>query len=73
MKKTIYIMDAYAFIYRSYYAFQNKPLINSKNFNVSSIFGFFKSLHSLIKIYNPDYFVFALDSKVPTFRHEMYA
>ena len=73
MKKTIYILDAYAFIYRSYYAFQNKPLLNSKGFNVSSIFGFFKSLHSLIKTYQPSYFVVALDSKVPTFRHEMYA
>ena len=72
MKKIIYILDAYAFIYRSYYAFQNKPLINSKGFNVSSIFGFFKSLHSLIKTYQPNYFVVALDSKVPTFRHEMY-
>jgi DNA-directed DNA polymerase len=71
--KTIYILDAYAFIYRSYYAFQNKPLVNSKGFNVSSIFGFFKSLHSLIKTYKPEYFVVALDSKVPTFRHEMYA
>jgi len=73
LKKTIYILDAYAFIYRSYYAFQNKPLLNSKGFNVSSIFGFFKSLHSLIKTYQPSYFVVALDSKVPTFRHEMYA
>ncbi|MGP1437816.1 MAG: DNA polymerase I [Treponema sp.] len=72
MKKTIYILDAYAFIYRSYYAFQNKPLVNDKGFNVSSIFGFFKSLHSLIKTYEPSYFVVALDSKVPTFRHEMY-
>ena len=72
MKKIIYILDAYAFIYRSYYAFQNKPLVNSKGFNVSSIFGFFKSLHSLIKTYQPNYFVVALDSKVPTFRHEMY-
>lgn len=73
MKKIIYILDAYAFIYRSYYAFQNKPLLNSRGFNVSSIFGFFKSLHSLIKTYQPNYFVVALDSKVPTFRHEMYA
>ena len=72
MEKTIYILDAYAFIYRSYYAFQNKPLVNSKGFNVSSIFGFFKSLHSLVKTYQPSYFVVALDSKVPTFRHEMY-
>lgn len=74
MKKNIYIMDAYAFIYRSYYAFgANKTLINKDGFNVSAIFGFFKSLHSLIKTYSPEYFVIALDSKVPTFRHKIYA
>ena len=67
-------MDAYAFIYRSYYAFgANKALTNKEGFNVSAIFGFFKSLHSLIKTYSPEYFVVALDSKVPTFRHKMYA
>ena len=55
MKKTIYIMDAYAFIYRSYYAFgANKALTNIEGFNVSAIFGFFKSLHSLIKTYSPE-------------------
>ena len=74
MKKNIYIMDAYAFIYRSYYAFgANKALTNKQGFNVSAIFGFFKTLHSLIKTYSPQYFVVALDSKVPTFRHKMYA
>jgi len=73
MKKTIYIMDAYAFIYRSYYAFgANKSLTNKEGFNVSAIFGFFKSLHSLIKTYSPEYFAITLDSKIPTFRHKMY-
>lgn len=71
-EKTLYILDAYAFIYRSFYAFNSKPLINSDGFNVGSIFGFFKTLHSLMKKYKPAYFVVALDSKVPTFRHKMY-
>ncbi len=72
-EKTLYILDAYAFIYRSFYAFNSKPLINEAGFNVGSIFGFFKTLHSLIKKYRPPYFAVALDSKVPTFRHKMYS
>ena len=72
MRKIIYILDAYAFIYRSYYAFNERALINKEGMNVSSIFGFFKSLYVLLKIYNPNYFVVALDSRVPTFRHKMY-
>lgn len=72
-KKTIYIMDGYAFIYRSYYAFNNRALVNSSGFNVSAIFGFFKSLHSLLKKEEPKYFVVALDSTSKTFRHELYS
>ena len=72
MEKIIYILDTYAFIYRSYYAFSNKMLVNKEGVNVSAVFGFFKSLHTLLKTYKPPYFVAALDSKVPTFRHKMY-
>jgi len=72
MEKIIYILDTYAFIYRSYYAFSNKVLVNKEGFNVSAIFGFFKSLYTLLKTYHPPYFIAALDSKVPTFRHNMY-
>jgi len=72
MEKIIYILDTYAFIYRSYYAFSNKMLVNKDGFNVSAVFGFFKSLYTLLKTYHPPYFVAALDSKVPTFRHNMY-
>ncbi len=72
MKDTIYILDAYGLIYRSYFAFISRPLTNSKGENVSAIFGFFKSLHSIFTEYNPKLFVTALDSLTPTFRHEMY-
>ena len=72
MKDTIYVLDAYGLIYRSYFAFISRPLTNSKGENVSAIFGFFKSLHSIFTEYNPKLFVTALDSLTPTFRHEMY-
>ncbi|UTC65580.1 DNA polymerase I [Treponema sp. OMZ 788] len=72
MKDTIYVLDAYALIYRSYFAFISRPLTNSKGENVSAVFGFFKSLHSIFTEYNPKLFVTALDSLTPTFRHEMY-
>ncbi|MGI5065667.1 DNA polymerase I [Treponema putidum] len=72
MKDTIYVLDAYGLIYRSYFAFISRPLTNSKGENVSAIFGFFKSLHSIFTEYNPKLFVTALDSVTPTFRHEMY-
>ncbi|MGI5084455.1 DNA polymerase I [Treponema putidum] len=72
MKDIIYVLDAYGLIYRSYFAFVSRPLTNSKGENVSAIFGFFKSLHSIFAEYNPKLFVTALDSVTPTFRHEMY-
>lgn len=72
-QKTIYILDSYGLIYRSYYAFISRPLVNSKNENVSAVFGFFRNLFNIVKDYNPPCLVAAFDSRVPTFRHEMYA
>lgn len=69
---TIYALDAYGLIYRSYYAFERRHLVNSDNQNVSAIVGFFKSLSLLLKKHNPQYMVAAFDSRTPTFRHEMY-
>ena len=70
--KTLYLLDSYGVIYRSYFAFINNPLINKEGRNISSIFGFFRILHSLIKIFNPGYFVAVFDSRTKTFRHEIY-
>lgn len=72
MKKPIYVLDAYGLIYRSYFAFISKPLINQSGNNVSALFGFFRNLNSLITQYTPEYFIAAFDSRTPTFRHEMY-
>lgn len=72
MKKTLYVLDAYGLIYRSYFAFVNKPLTNREGRNVSALFGFFRNLHSFFSQYSPECFVAAFDSPTPTFRHEMY-
>ena len=66
--KTLYLLDSYGVIYRSYFAFINNPLINKEGRNISSIFGFFRILHSLIKTFNPGYFVAVFDSRTKTFR-----
>ena len=71
MKKTLYVLDAYGLIYRSYFAFINKPLTNKEGKNVSALFGFSESPR-IFSQYNPECFVAAFDSPTPTFRHEMY-
>ena len=71
--KTIYILDSYGLIYRSYYAFINRPLVNEQGENVSAVFGFFRNLFSAIQTYNIQYAAAAFDSRVKTFRHDMYS
>lgn len=71
-KDTVYILDSYGLIYRCYFAFISRPLTNSKGENVSALFGFFKNLYSVLQHYKPQYIAAAMDSKTPTFRHEMY-
>ena len=53
--KKIYLLDAYALIYRAYYALIRSPRINSKGQNTSAIFGFVNTLEDLLKKENPDY------------------
>lgn len=69
----LYVLDSYGLIYRSYYAFISRPLINKNGENVSAIFGFFRNLKSILDHYKPKYLVAAFDSRVPTFRHEFYS
>ncbi len=70
--ETVFILDSYGLIFREYYAFFTRPLTDSKGQNISALFGFFRNLSLLIKNYNPKYFVAAMDSRTPTFRHEQY-
>lgn len=69
---TLFILDSYGLIYREYFAFISRPLVNSSGQNTSAIFGFFRNLLAILKNYRPRYMVAALDSKTPTFRHEIY-
>lgn len=67
----LYIIDSYGLIYRSYYAFINRPL-TANGVNVSAVHGFFNSLLAVLKDYGPHSLVAAFDPKGPTFRHQMY-
>lgn len=66
------LIDGYGLIYRSYFAFINRPLTDHQGNNVSAVFGFFRSLFSLIKEYEPTRIAVAMDSRAPTFRHELF-
>ncbi len=73
MDNTVYILDSYGLIYRCYFAFVSRPLINSRGENISALFGFFRNLHWILEHYKPSYLFAAMDSKTKTFRHEMYS
>ena len=66
------LIDAYAFIYRSYYAFIKTPRINSKGMNTSAIFGFVNTLEEVLRKEQPTHIAVAFDPPGPTFRHELY-
>ena len=71
-EKQLYIIDGYALIYRSYYAFFNNPMKDPAGNNISAVYGFFTTLLKLLRENNPHYMVVAMDSHGPTFRHKMY-
>ena len=68
----LFLLDAYALIYRAYYAFIRAPRINSKGQNTSAIFGFVNTLEDVLKKEQPTHIGVAFDPKGPTFRHEMF-
>lgn len=71
-EKRLFLLDAYALIYRSYYAFIKNPRINSKGVNTSAILGFVNTLEELLKKENPSHIAVGFDPQGPTFRHEAY-
>ena len=71
-KDTLFVIDGYGQIYRSYYAFMSNPLRDRQGNNISSVYGFFNTLFSLIKQYKPRYLAVALDSRGKTFRHDLF-
>ncbi len=68
----LFLLDAYALIYRAYYAFIKNPRINSKGMNTSAIFGFVNTLADVLKRQQPTHIGVAFDPAGPTFRHEAY-
>ena len=67
----LFLLDAYALIYRSYYAFLKNPRINSKGLNTSAIMGFVNTLNEVITKEQPTYMAVAFDHG-KTFRHEAF-
>ena len=68
----LFLLDAYALIYRAYYAFIKNPRINSKGFNTSAVMGFVNTLEDVLKKEQPTHIGIAFDPVGPTFRHEAY-
>ena len=68
----LYLLDAYALIYRAYYAFLKNPRINSKGENTSAILGFVNTLEEVIQKEQPTHLGVAFDPSGGTFRHEAY-
>ena len=70
--KTLLLIDAYAMIYRAYYAFIRTPRMNSRGENTSAIFGFVVTFEDLLKRIKPSHIAVAFDPAGPTFRHEAF-
>ena len=68
----LFLLDAYALIYRSYYAFIKNPRVNSKGLNTSAIIGFVNTLQEVLEKEQPTHIGVAFDPHGPTFRSEAY-
>ena len=68
----LYLLDAYALIYRAYYALIRSPRLNSRGENTSAVFGFVNTLDEVLRKEQPDFIAVAFDPSGPTFRHEAY-
>ncbi len=69
----LFLLDAYALIYRAYYAFIKNPRINSKGFNTSAVLGFVNTLEEVLRKEEPTHIGIAFDPPGPTFRHNAFA
>lgn len=68
----LFLLDAYALIYRSYFAFIKNPRYNSNGLNTSAMLGFVNSLEQLLNAENPTHIAVVFDVHAPTFRHELF-
>ncbi|MDE6134750.1 MAG: DNA polymerase I, partial [Muribaculaceae bacterium] len=72
-EKKLFLLDAYALIYRAYYALMRTPRVTSKGFNTSAIFGFVNTVDEILRKENPGYIAVCFDpAGGHTFRHEEY-
>ena len=71
-EKKLFLLDAFALIYRSYFAFANNPRVNSKGFNTSAIFGFTNTLLEILNKEKPTHIAVVFDMEGPTQRHIEY-
>jgi len=71
--KKLFLLDAYALIFRSYYAFIKNPRMTSKGLNTSAIFGFLLTLEEVLNKQKPTHIAVVFDAPGPTFRHEMFS
>ena len=72
MRERIYFIDGHALIFKMYYAFLRRPMINSKGADMSILYGFTKYILELIAKEKPDYLAVAFDPPGGTFRNEMF-
>ncbi len=68
--KKLFLLDAFALIYRAYFAFSNSPRINSKGMNTSAVFGFCNTLLEILNKEKPTHMAVVFDTDAPTQRHE---
>jgi DNA polymerase-1 len=71
-EKKLFLLDAYALIFRAFYAFIRNPRITSKGMNTSAVFGFLLALREVLQKQKPTHIAVAFDSPGPTFRHNMF-
>jgi DNA polymerase-1 len=70
--KKLFLLDAYALIFRAYYAFINNPMTNSKGLNTSTILGFVNTMDEVLRKETPSHIAVVFDPSGPTFRKDLY-
>jgi len=70
--KKLFLIDAYALIFRAYYAFIKNPRINSKGMNTSAVFGFTNAILEIIRNEHPTHLAFVFDAPGVSFRSVQY-
>lgn len=71
-EKKLFLLDAFALIFRAYYAFISRPIRNSKGVNTSAVFGFVNTLDEVLRKEKPTHIAVGFDPPAPTFRHQMF-